>query len=764
MPEYLAPGVYLEETSFRAKSIEGVSTSTTGFAGPTLTGPDGGTPELITSFADFERLYGGLDDLDYSGGAPSTNYLAHAVRAYFNEGGSRLYVSRVLPPSAQAARVEIVHNAATFIARFKGKIGNGSITLEPVLTPATVGSMDTAPEGSVIIGHASPAVLKGTAAAPFDLSAHDTLELDLGAAPERVSVKLAVGTAEATVVGSLAAPNTGTTLQIVLNGIPQPGIDLASNTQPQAIVDTINAQLRGGYARLDGGALVIGAFVPAPAARVSVVVKKNTVLGMTQTAGAANAGDLAQVSIAELDQALRGAGIRAVELGGKLTLQTTATGTTAQLKWAGAQNSLSLDTQTAVGQATARTYLKGDTGWEDQNGLAPSALPNDKSAQIGDFVTLSIRTRDGAGREASFEGVGLDPKHPRWIGNILSEEPARRADALTRLYAIQFADNTPPDGLAMYGALLDLGQPRTFTLSGGSDGSAPITADFEAALDALGGVDDISIIAAPGSSAFGDTTAKGVRNALISHAERRRAYRVAVLDTPPDQIITDARNWRGEIDSKYAALYYPWVVVANPLARPGDESVPREIALPPSGFLCGIYARSDVERGVFKAPANEVVRSALRFESDVNFAQQEVLNPLGVNCLRSFPGRGLRVWGARTASSDPEWKYVNVRRYFAFLERSIDVGTQWAVFEPNGERLWANIRETIGSFLETQWRSGALLGTEPKQAYFVRCDRSTMTQDDLDNGRLVCLVGVAVVKPAEFVIFRIGQKTADSRS
>jgi phage tail sheath protein FI len=197
----------------------------------------------------------------------------------------------------------------------------------------------------------------------------------------------------------------------------------------------------------------------------------------------------------------------------------------------------------------------------------------------------------------------------------------------------------------------------------------------------------------------------------------------------------------------------------------GDEGgAPAELLLPPSGFVCGVYARTDVERGVWKAPANETVRGALRFEVDVNHAQQELLNPAGVNCLRAMPGRGLRVWGARTASSDPEWKYVNVRRYFNYLGRSIDRGTQWAVFEPNGERLWANVRETIASFLYNEWVSGALLGARPDEAFFVRCDRSTMTQNDIDNGRLICLIGVAAIKPAEFVIFRIGQKTADGRA
>ena len=159
-----------------------------------------------------------------------------------------------------------------------------------------------------------------------------------------------------------------------------------------------------------------------------------------------------------------------------------------------------------------------------------------------------------------------------------------------------------------------------------------------------------------------------------------------------------------------------------------------------------------------------MVRGALRFESDVNFAQNQLLNPTGVNCLRYFPGRGFRVWGARTAGSDPEIKYVNVRRYLLFLEASVDRGTQWAVFENNGPRLWTNITETVEAFLYNEWVSGNLLGGTPKEAFFVRCDRTTMTQNDLDNGRLICLVGVALLKPAEFVIFRIGQKTADARS
>jgi len=352
--------------------------------------------------------------------------------------------------------------------------------------------------------------------------------------------------------------------------------------------------------------------------------------------------------------------------------------------------------------------------------------------------------------------------------------PSRRAEQLENLYAMDIGAGV--NAFELHAALFAGGAVRAdgflarridiaaggSGVTAGNDGAEPTSAAYEKGLRSLLKLEDVAIVAAPGSAATAAHAA--VQRALIAHAESRRAYRIAVLDTAEGITVGEARSERAQIDSTRAALYYPWVVVANPLARPGREDIPKEIALPPSGFVCGIYARNDIERGVVKAPANEVVRAALRFERDVSFGEQELLNPLGVNCLRFFAGRGYRVWGARTASSDPEWKYVNVRRYFNYLEASIDRGTQWAVFEPNGERLWANVRQTIADFLYNEWRNGALLGTTPEQAFFVKCDRSTMTQNDLDNGRLICEIGVAAIKPAEFVIFRIGQKTADARS
>lgn len=300
------------------------------------------------------------------------------------------------------------------------------------------------------------------------------------------------------------------------------------------------------------------------------------------------------------------------------------------------------------------------------------------------------------------------------------------------------------------------------------DGRLPSPAAYEGGVDekgtsglaALADVKEISIIAAPGYSARSATLsgeensrrAQRIAQSLIDQCRRLR-NRVAVLDSPDLQSPAEVMAFRAEFDSKYGALYYPWVIV-----RALDGA---NLTLPPSGFVSGIYARVDEFSGVFKAPANEVIQGLSGLETLLTDTQQAPLNVAGVNCIRHFPGRGFLVWGARTMSSDPEWKYVNVRRYLLYLENSIAEGTQWVVFEPNQERLWSEMRRMVEEFLMREWRAGGLMGATAHEAFFVRCDRTTMTQDDIDNGRLICVVGVAPVKPAEFVIFRIGQWTAD---
>ncbi|SDD75192.1 phage tail sheath family protein [Actinokineospora iranica] len=274
----------------------------------------------------------------------------------------------------------------------------------------------------------------------------------------------------------------------------------------------------------------------------------------------------------------------------------------------------------------------------------------------------------------------------------------------------------------------------------------------------LEAVDEITMLAVPDlMSAYqrgmiGLEGVKAVQLAMISHCEQM-ADRVAVLDAPPGLSAQKVRAWRMDeagYDSRYAALYYPWIKVFDPATG-------RNTLVPPSGHVAGVWARSDAERGVHKAPANEVIRGAIDLETGLSKGEQDLLNPVGVNCVRAFPGRGIRIWGARTLSSDPAWRYLNVRRLFNYLEESILLGTQWVVFEPNDDRLWASIRRNITAFLTEQWRQGALFGRTAEEAFYVKCDRDTNPQESIDLGQVMCEIGVAPVKPAEFVVFRLSQ-------
>jgi hypothetical protein len=245
---------------------------------------------------------------------------------------------------------------------------------------------------------------------------------------------------------------------------------------------------------------------------------------------------------------------------------------------------------------------------------------------------------------------------------------------------------------------------------------------------------------------------QAVQTAIIAHCELM-GDRVAILDAPPGMNAQQVREWRLEragYDSKYATLYWPWVKVLDPVSGTMTH-------VPPSGHMAGVWGRVDDERGVHKAPANEVIRGAVGVETDISRIEQELLNPEGINCIRAFPGRGIRVWGARTLSSDPAWRYLNVRRLFNYLAESIDRGTQWCVFEPNDRMLWGRISRTISAFLVNEWRKGALFGDSPAEAFYVKCDDETNPAEAIDAGMVTCEIGIAPVKPAEFVIFRMSQ-------
>jgi uncharacterized protein len=691
MPEYLAPGVFVEEVSFRSKSIEGVSTTTTGFIGSARFGAVTETPDVLTSLTAFERVYGDGQQLAFgkSGDLTADNYLWHAARSFFEEGGKRLYVSRIFRPLAGRYPTDLT---------------------EPVTGPVTDDTRFDDGHARLDVG---PAAFRIVARYP-------------GAAGNlRVNFNVKLGP---NVLGALRDPN-----------------------DPSKLIPTITNLNEGDVVWIASATAFPDAPppVPPPASPPAPPATRPVNRLPIYVARRLNDGKWHFFAQTLLPANLQSP--PAPDVG--LTLAdfelSSAPGSGDSIRPLG----LSIDVLSADGSYSVATY--GDL----------PLSPTHKNAGMPDSI---------------FDRFAAAGPSTRGLPIVLLKDNVENGVALlTALDTLSGIDFrlTPTEWLAagFGGELkalqkkLERGVTATALLGGGNDGLVPgiteyegradPTQDYRTGLKQLEDIEDISIVAAPGSTWAYETRrddSNAIVNLLMTHAVAMK-YRIAVIDPPKGQTIADVRKQRAKLDSKHAALYYPWVTVFDPVTR-------QAIELPPSGFVAGIYARNDIERGVWKAPANEVVRGAIGFETLINTGQQEVLNPEGINCFRYFEGRGFRLWGARTLSSDPEWKYVNVRRYFAYLERSIDKGTQWAVFEPNGAALWANVRATIRDFLINEWANGALLGDKPEQAFFVRCDRSTMTQNDLDNGRLVCLIGIAPLKPAEFVIFRIGQWTADRQS
>ena len=682
MPTYQAPGVYVEEVSYSAPTIEGVGTTTTAFAGPTLTGPVSGmpygglpasggaaagspaptVPQLLSSFGDFQNIYGGYADLSLTVSSTNVNpasmvdvnYMAMAVQAFFTNGGSVLYVSRVFANNAGSTAGTIDPGIATsgtasasdvvVAARFPGAFLNGdsvSVTLTATRL-LNFNNLANLPSGSLLgepgIGGASPTLFANGTGTTFMSNATVPAALTAATFP----AKLYLLTVQVTAPGANGQ-------QMVYTGL---GLD---PNHPSYLGDTL------------------GVNPPRP-----------------------------------IDQ-----------------LQNQI--------WFNIGSSLS-------------------TGFELFAALFPTWI--DPSTSPASWKASSLIS---AGQ------VIMDT-----LGNIQIDSTVGTSGATVPTWN-PTPGQTTVDGSATWTNHGPWHPVTTFTLgsstggaASGNDGAEPMADNYVTPLQYLQALEEIAIVATPGSSIYADSTDIMI-GSLIPHVEAQRAYRVAILEAGPNLLDSQYESVRAQIDSSYAALYVPWVYTPNPLAVAGTSS-PAQILVPPSGFMAGIYARSDTQNSVAKAPANEVVLGAVDFERHITFAEQSVLNPLGINCLRFFPDRGYRVWGARTVSSDTELMYINVRRYLIYLEHSIDNGTQWAVFENNGPTLWARVTDSIDSFLNNEFAEGNLLGTSPSDAYFVRCDRTTMTQNDLDNGRLICLIGVALLKPAEFVIFRIGQMTANAPS
>ncbi|MFF4664713.1 phage tail sheath family protein [Streptomyces sp. NPDC001282] len=415
------------------------------------------------------------------------------------------------------------------------------------------------------------------------------------------------------------------------------------------------------------------------------------------------------------------------------------------------------------------------------NGSAAGKLPPGSETRLGPYA---VKPRPGAVGEITVEVAAAEGEDPpsdvfrlvvKRDGQVVETYPdvttkrskenvATRVNAASELIEIRESGR---------GAAPARPEPQSVVLAPAAPAPADAGAltpevyvgdpDRRTGLGGLEAVEEITTVAVPDLMSAYERglldleSVIAVQQGIITHCELM-GDRVAILDPPPGLSPQQIRAWRTDranFDSKYATLYYPWIRVA-------DASSGRARLVPPSGHIAGVWARNDESRGVHKAPANEVVRGAVALQTQLTKGEHDQLNPIGLNCIRSFPGRGIRIWGARTLASDPAWRYLNVRRLFNYLEESILAGTQWVVFEPNDDALWARIRRTVSAFLVNEWRKGALFGLTPEEAFYVKCDRETNPPESIDAGQVVCEIGVAPVKPAEFVVFRLSQLSEGS--
>jgi phage tail sheath protein FI len=660
MPEYLSPGVFIEEIASGPRPIQGVGTSTAGFAGLTERGPT--RPKLVTSWGDYLRWFG--DTLD-----PALGVMPHGVRGFFENGGRRAFVARVV--SIDAA------NPAT------------AATIDLPLQDAT---------GAAIANRALRLTAQGAGAWGNNMLVwiRPATRADTTAVPPRDWVRVSI--------------------YYYRGGAPA---EFVNPEDPQFITHPLRraATLVEHYDNLT--------FAPGHSANVETVLNSNS--------------KLVHAAFVDPGTGLPVAGARPSDtMAGDADTPLSASLATANAAVAFVVTSLApdsvppanaIDVTVAAGTAANSHKLEVSTG-----GAVVESFDNIPNASPGDVLTAV----NGVSALVSVAFVGGNPARPTNIAN---------APLVTPSYP------PPRVSLPMAGG----GDGATIALAD-HVGDAQVAPNLRTGLAGLENIDEISLLLAPDEALFfnGNLT-----NALIDQCERLRD-RFTIVSTPAGN--GDVQNVIPPRDSSYGAVYYPWIRVPD---RINDNQL-----IPPSGHVAGIYARTDIDRGVHKAPANEVVRGTLTrdinavrkpLEFGIGRGEHDILNPRGVNVIRDFrsDGRSIRVWGARTMSSDPLWRYVNVRRLFLFVEESIDEGTQWVVFEPNYEPTWARVRQSVSNFLLQVWRNGALRGITQDEAFFVRCDRTTMTEADIDAGLLICEVGIAPVKPAEFVVFRIQQKTLE---
>jgi uncharacterized protein len=795
MPEYLAPGVYVEEVPSGNMPIQAASTSTAGMVGCAARGPVG-VPTLVTSMGGYARIFGGrLDPLTFSDGRDA---LPYAAEGFFANGGARLYVVRVAGAGALESTYEIgtqssaaVDGAAVgggtdvVLTSVDGLVAGMMLTLGSL--QRTIDAVDLATR-TITLDAALPNVLAGVtvdgdqAAGGADLVVSATagivvdMQLVIGGNVHRVTAVdaatntltldpvLAAAVTDGDDVGGLGLAD-GTLCSFATRR----GIDVAAN----AAIGDAEVELASLDGLRVGQELLIGGTVHAITA---IDPEDDTVTLDPVLAIALNAGDEISAPGTVIRVHARWPGVWGdrlqVSLAAKPILSTTlaeaATAGDLQVRLAAA---FGLFPGSVIAIGTERAEVEAvdtNTGIVTLTGaLAANAIQG--TAVVSQEFGLTVERLEGGKvvESESFDKLSLASEHPRYMGKIVGtwDAAAGRPSLSGGSGLIRLEDLADETTRVMPLAVV-LGE----SLSGGDDDVTGITADaiigtrsedpnVRSGIQALMNEATISLVAVPGMTGAAGAGDVAIQNALVEHCEAMR-YRFAVLEVPLGSTLAQARGHRQNFDSTRAAVYYPGLVIPDSFGNPGDRRV-----IPSSGHMLGVIARTDITRGVHKAPANEVVRGILGFETKLTKGEQDILNPLNLNCYRDFreENRGLRIYGGRVATSNPEFRYVNVRRLMLFIEQSLDTGLQWAVFEPNSEPTWATVKQSITGFLTSVWRNGALEGVVAEEAFFVNIGYDlTMTQDDIDNGRMIVEIGVAPVKPAEFVILRISQKTREA--
>lgn len=820
MPEYLHPGVYIEEQP-APQTIEGVSTSTAGLVGVAKKGPSTGLPQLVTSFSDFIRKYGDYLDAQTWG---DYRFLAYAVDGFFNNGGQRAYIMRVVGDNALASTITLKDGYVTRLAEdtFDDQASRDTVKLNSLLG-VSVGTFLTFREDIAgnaetrrrqVTGYNSQTnyvtlasvldlrftsggctvTLSGVPNIPLPSAGGDSLKID--ASSEGVwgdSIEVSVASMQAAVALTqdsgvetalaatpLAFGAAGPAAAAETANLDVPSFDALVDGDQVRFSDGVNDSETVSIAKGVSPAITwVGALANDYSGAGTTIVQitgvlraaaNNPTVFLSDTTSIRD-GDLARLTKGDDTQLVR---INTVDAAaGSVTLDTATYAIDREydsddalaLATAGRSAATGLRMQSVsnfyaaavieVDDGTTKSYHTVDTIDGAQLTLAANLgrdVPSGITVRVIEFV---ITADDGTISE-SFEGLSLDSDAPRFVEDVVNLR--------SKLIEVtsQGSGRAAPFNL-----------PRTeagssVTLAGGADGDAPTVDQYRGqdngpsqrtGIKALADIDGVSIMAAPGRSD------PSVHGELVGQCSLLKD-RFAVLDSARGSVMgsgqaNDIELQRSNIDSLYGAIYYPWMRIRDPL-------YPQDTAgrlVPPSGHMIGIYARTDRERGIHKAPANVPIRGITGLEFKLSDREQDILNPKNINVLRDFrdSNRGIRVWGARCTTSDSAWRYIPVRRLFIFVEESLEEGLQWAVFEPNGQMLWARVRRTITGFLRNLWLNGALAGVTEDEAFFVRCGfPTTMSEDDLDNGRLIVLVGIATLKPAEFVIIRISQKTLEA--